>query len=50
MIPTITDYLYQLHHFKLELLLEMQKKRTIRLICLITVLLTVSALIWILNK
>jgi len=50
MIPTITDYLYRLHHFKLEILLEMQKKRAIRLICVITALLTVSVLLWILSK
>jgi len=49
-IPTIGDWLYVLHHFKLELLLERQKRRAARLIVVITVFLTVSLLIWILNK
>jgi hypothetical protein len=48
MIPTISDYLFHVHHFKLELLSEIRKKRAIRLICVFAVILTGSVLIWIL--
>ena len=48
MIPTISDYLYRLHHFKLELLIELQKKRAFRFICWTLALTTASILIWVL--
>jgi hypothetical protein len=47
-IPTITDYLYRLHHCKLEILIELQKKRAIRMICLLAVIITGCVLIWLL--
>ena len=46
-VPTISDYLYQLHHFKLELLMEMRKKRALQVAYAIALLVMVGVLIWI---
>ena len=50
MIPTITTYLYQLHHNKLELETQLERKRAIRMLTVITILVSLSALLWTLYK
>jgi hypothetical protein len=48
MIPTITDYLYHIHHFKLEISMEIKKKRAVRFLCILAVIVTGCVLAWIL--
>jgi hypothetical protein len=48
MIPTITTYLYRLHHQKQQMLTEMERKRAIRLLSLLAAIVTGAAFIWIL--
>ena len=40
MIPTITTYLYRIHHEKAQMLLQHEKRRTLFFVCAIALCIT----------
>jgi hypothetical protein len=49
MIPTIGDLLFRVHHEKVQMLTQAEKRRAFRLVCAITFCVTIAVLLWILR-
>ena len=50
MIPTVSDLLYRVHHEKVQMLTQAEKRRAFRLCCALTALISILVLMWILYR
>jgi hypothetical protein len=49
-IPMISDWLYQLHSNRVYWLTRAERRRALRLFCVLTALITISVVLWIVYK